>query len=75
MALTLSGAVSLGMLGARAHADDGDSLWLTSGQSLKNWRSQPDEHKIAASNAAQLAPKWVFTTGGDVSATPAVDEN
>jgi polyvinyl alcohol dehydrogenase (cytochrome) len=29
--------------------------------------------RISPSNVARLGPKWIFTTGGDVSATPAVD--
>src|SRR4029079_13841415 len=29
---------------------------------------------IAVSNASNLTVQWVFTTGGDVSATPAVDD-
>src|SRR5262249_14750091 len=33
----------------------------------------PNETKIGPGNAAQLAPKWTFITGGDVSATAATD--
>jgi polyvinyl alcohol dehydrogenase (cytochrome) len=42
------------------------------GQNLHNTRDQPGETRIGPQNAATLGPKWVFTTGGDVSATPAV---
>jgi polyvinyl alcohol dehydrogenase (cytochrome) len=73
--LAFTGATALPLTFGPVRADDGESLWLTSGQNRNNWRNQADEHKVSASNAAQLAPKWVFTTGGDVSATPAVDEN
>lgn len=52
---------------------DGGSLWLTSGHDRNNTRNQPTEHKIKPSNVANLAPLWVLNTGGDVSATPAVD--
>lgn len=43
------------------------------GQSLNNSWSQPKEHRISPANVNHLSPKWVFTTGGDVSATPTVD--
>ena len=46
--------------------------WPVSGQNLNDWRSQPAEHTISPTNVGMLAPKWVFTTGGDVSATPTV---
>jgi polyvinyl alcohol dehydrogenase (cytochrome) len=48
-------------------------LWLTAGQDPVNSRWQPAETKIGTGNAATLAPRWTFTTGGDVSATPAID--
>jgi polyvinyl alcohol dehydrogenase (cytochrome) len=47
--------------------------WRTAGQNLNNTRSQPAEHSISRRNVKRLAPKWAFTTGGDVSATPTVD--
>jgi polyvinyl alcohol dehydrogenase (cytochrome) len=46
--------------------------WPVAGQSAANLRSQPVETYLSTSNAASLVPKWVFTTGGDVSATPTV---
>jgi polyvinyl alcohol dehydrogenase (cytochrome) len=46
--------------------------WPMAGQNLDGTRSQPAEHIIGPSNVGTLAPKWVFTTGGDVSATPTV---
>jgi polyvinyl alcohol dehydrogenase (cytochrome) len=57
-----------------ASADDGGKnggQWTMGGQSLGNWRNQ-DDTKISPQNVAKLTTKWVFTTGGDVSATPAV---
>src|ERR1700744_3501503 len=51
--------------------DEGES-WKVSGQNIDNWRSQKHETALSASNVAQLATKWVFTTSGDVSATPTV---
>jgi len=47
--------------------------WLTGGQNLDNSRYQPNESAISSGNVSTLAPKFAFTAGGDVSATPAVD--
>src|ERR1700675_4110967 len=47
--------------------------WRTAGQNPNNTRSQAAEHSISSANVKDLNPKWVFTTGGDVSATPTVD--
>lgn len=58
----------------RADSDNSRS-WPMAGQNLGGTRSQPDEHKINSTNVKSLSAKWTFTTGGDVSATPAVDEN
>src|ERR1700741_4798437 len=46
--------------------------WRIAGQNLSNTWSQPAEHSISPRNVKDLKPKWVFTTGGDVSATPTV---
>jgi polyvinyl alcohol dehydrogenase (cytochrome) len=46
--------------------------WRIAGQNLSNTWSQPAEHQISPANVKNLTPKWVFTTGGDVSATPTV---
>jgi len=47
--------------------------WRIAGQNLANTWSQPEDHSISPANVNRLSPKWVFTTGGDVSATPTVD--
>ncbi len=47
--------------------------WRIAGQNLNNTWSQPAEHTISPANVSGLTPKWVFTTGGDVSATPTLD--
>lgn len=49
--------------------------WRMWGRDLHNTRWQPDEIAISPSTASELDVAWVFTTGGDVSATPAVDED
>lgn len=46
--------------------------WPLAGQGAANLRSQPAESFLGAGNASTLVPKWIFTTGGDVSATPTV---
>jgi polyvinyl alcohol dehydrogenase (cytochrome) len=48
-----------------------DGQWTMGGQNLSNWRNQ-DDTDINPRNVAKLKAKWVFTTGGDVTATPAV---
>jgi polyvinyl alcohol dehydrogenase (cytochrome) len=42
------------------------------GRNLQNTASNDEERIISTSNVATLAPKWVATTGGDVSARAAV---
>lgn len=51
-----------------------NKLWLTAGQNLHNTRNAAGEKIISASTVTNIAVKWVFTTAGDVSATPAVDD-
>lgn len=49
--------------------------WPMSGQGASDLRYQPNETHINPNNVASLTKKWVFTTGSDVSATPAVVGN
>src|SRR5258707_11561671 len=61
-------------LSARSRSPESESgQWRIAGQNLSNTWSQPAEHSISPANVNGLSPKWVFTTGGDVSATPTVD--
>jgi polyvinyl alcohol dehydrogenase (cytochrome) len=61
-------------LSAQGQSDESRSgQWRSAGQNLDNTRSQPEEHSIGSDNVKDLSPKWTFTTGGDVSATPTVD--
>ncbi len=46
--------------------------WNLAGSRLSDNWNQPAETLINVSNAKSLVRKWVFTTGGDVSATPTV---
>jgi len=63
------------------HASDRDgnarrlSGWRVAGGDLNNSRSQLTDEKIDPRNVGTLVPKWMFTTGGDVSATPTVAGN
>jgi polyvinyl alcohol dehydrogenase (cytochrome) len=52
----------------------GDSAtgWSMIGHDPANSRNQPLEHAINVSSVRTLEPKWVATTTGDVSGTPAV---
>lgn len=50
-----------------------DASWPSAGKDLSNTRFASAETSIGPTNASQLQLKWVFTTGGDVSATPCVD--
>src|SRR6202045_2332762 len=49
--------------------------WRIAGQNLNNTWNPTAEHSISPANVKNLTPKWVFTTGGDVSATPTVDDD
>jgi polyvinyl alcohol dehydrogenase (cytochrome) len=69
----LIGFLNLG--GCNGTGGESIALWLVAGQNLSNTRHQKNETKIDAGNVKNLSVKWVFTTGGDVSATPAVDES
>src|SRR5215471_12800218 len=46
--------------------------WPMIGHDPADTRSQPFEHIIGPSNVHRLVVKWIATTTGDVSATPAV---
>jgi polyvinyl alcohol dehydrogenase (cytochrome) len=72
--LALLAVVSLVAV-SHATASDGVGTgpdWATYGHDSANTRNQPFEHDITTANVSQLAPKWIATTTGDVSATPAV---
>jgi polyvinyl alcohol dehydrogenase (cytochrome) len=67
-------SLTLLLLGATtALALGGGGLWLSGGQDRHNTRHQKTEAKISPENAGDLEVAWVLNTGGDVSATPAVD--
>jgi polyvinyl alcohol dehydrogenase (cytochrome) len=69
---TVLALVAASALAVAAPAFAGGSDWATGGHDPAGTRNQPFEHQISPANVAQLAPKWVATTTGDVSGTPAV---
>jgi len=52
--------------------DGGGREWRMIGHDPSDTRGQPFERIIGTRNVGRLAVKWVATTTGDVSATPAV---
>jgi polyvinyl alcohol dehydrogenase (cytochrome) len=74
MTALIGAILSISALSAQSQSDVSRfGQWPVAGQDLNNTRSQPAEHSISAANVNGLKPKWVFTTGGNVSATPTVD--
>ncbi len=68
--------LSVPLLMAQRSSNEFESRqWPIAGQNLSNTWSQPREHSISPANVNRLRPKWIFTTGGDVSATPTVDND
>ena len=49
-----------------------DNQWKLGGQNLNNTRDQAGERYLSPLNVTQLSSKWVFSAGGELSATPAV---
>jgi polyvinyl alcohol dehydrogenase (cytochrome) len=72
------GLLLLVLLGALAGAVrllatvGGGPDWGMIGNDSANSRNQPLERSIGPGNVSRLAVKWIATTAGDVSATPAV---
>src|SRR5712671_2636278 len=78
LAKAVSVSILLLVAGLTAQSQSPESKsgqWPIAGQNLSNTWSQPAEHSINPANVKGLTPKWVFTTGGDVSATPTVSNN
>src|SRR6478735_8537330 len=70
-------AAALGSLligGAAAFAAPGGNGWNSAGGDRQNTRYAASESKISPATVGRLTKKWELTTGGDVSATPAVDD-
>ncbi len=56
-------------------SDDSSSDWTFAGNDLQNTRNASCESRISPASVSKLGVKWQFTTAGDVSATPAVDDS
>ena len=68
----LASVITAAASGAPASAaGNGPSEWTMFGQNTNNTASI-SATSLSASNVTSLKPKWVFTTGGDVSARAAV---
>lgn len=48
------------------------AAWPCSGQNIHNTRNAPNERRLGPPNVSRLAPRWVLTTDGNVTTTPAV---
>ena len=69
----VSALLAASMLSAQTTSkEQSPAGWRIAGQNLSNSWSQPRERSLSPANVHRLTPKWVFTTGGDVSATPTV---
>src|SRR5438105_7004003 len=60
---------------AATDATNNPNQWPMFGQNLSNTANASTETTITRGNVGTLSPKWVFTTGGDVSARAAVFNN
>jgi polyvinyl alcohol dehydrogenase (cytochrome) len=58
----------------QAQEDGEQHAWRFWGANIRNTHSSETEHRLKPSNVNKLAVKWAFTTGGDVSATPTVED-
>jgi polyvinyl alcohol dehydrogenase (cytochrome) len=67
------GTIASGMIVCLTTVALGDNTgnWPMGGQNFDNSRSQ-NMSNITRANAGKLKPAWVFTTKGDVTATPAI---
>lgn len=73
ISVTVALLTVIALSGGVATATGGNSQWNSAGGNRENTRFQSTENKLDVTNVAGLVPKWVVATGGDVSATPAVD--
>jgi polyvinyl alcohol dehydrogenase (cytochrome) len=66
-------AATVAAIAAFASPDTPDTTgWPVAGHDIANTRNQSTETRINRRNVDSLAAKWVFRTGGDISATPTV---
>lgn len=63
----------MGCLSFIGSANAQGTNWPSAGFDIENTRHQKNESKVDIANVAGLQTKWFVNTGGEVSATPAVD--
>jgi polyvinyl alcohol dehydrogenase (cytochrome) len=74
--LTVTGVLmGLLLLSGTVLAASSGGDWSFAGANLQNTRYQNNPVQISLGNASKLGVQWQFVTGGDVSATPALDAN
>ncbi|HEY5893740.1 MAG TPA: PQQ-binding-like beta-propeller repeat protein [Chthoniobacterales bacterium] len=71
---TLLAAAALAKMLLTPNAASAAQEWNSAGGNTQNTRYQKSEKKLSVANVDSLTTKWAFTTVGDVSATPAVDD-
>lgn len=70
----VAAGVAILAVGPRAAAAPGGDGWSFAGGNRTNTRHAASEHDISPATVGDLEVAWVAETGGDVSATPAVDD-
>src|SRR5436309_1495697 len=75
LALLVLTALAGAALASAAGGRLGGGGWRMIGRDPAGTRNNPFEHKLTPESVNGLAPKWVATTAGDVSATPVVAHN
>ncbi|WP_246111133.1 PQQ-binding-like beta-propeller repeat protein [Terrabacter aerolatus] len=71
--LLAAGVAGALLVGGPAAAEPGGTWWSSAGGDRQNTRYAATETRISPTTVGGLKEKWDLTTGGDVSATPAVD--
>lgn len=72
--VAVAGAVAAAVMAFAppAMAQGQTTAWPSAGQNNHNTHNAPDERRVGPSNVSRLAPRWVLTTDGNVTTTPAV---
>jgi polyvinyl alcohol dehydrogenase (cytochrome) len=73
-ASVLTGALAAGPARAAPAAVPVQPDWTSAGQNSHNTRDAATEHIIGPGNVADLVPRWILTTTGNVAATPTVSD-
>ena len=68
------GSIAVAAIVAATAGSAGAAEWNAAGHDVTNARHQPSEKAISVRNASKLELKWSLATMGDVTATPALDD-